>query len=57
MAVAFGLALWDKDVFMTGLKSLFWGLIFCLLFGYLFGLLFQIWRVAWNPPPDGMHFR
>ena len=54
MAVSFGLAILNKDVFLTGLKSLFVGMIFCLIFGYIYGMIFQIWRVAWNPPPDGI---
>ncbi len=53
MAISFGLALWKKSVLWTGIKSLVVGIIFCLIFGYLYGMIFQIWRVAWNPPPDG----
>lgn len=54
MAISFGMAIWKKSILWTGIKSLFVGILFCLIFGYLFGLLFQIWRVAWNPPPNGI---
>ena len=53
MAISFGVAIHNKSLAWTGCKSLTIGIIFCLIFGYLFGLLFMIWRVAWNPPPDG----
>ncbi|KAI2804981.1 hypothetical protein BLOT_003970 [Blomia tropicalis] len=53
MAISFGLAIHNKEIFWTGIRSLVVGMTFCLIFGYLFGMLFMVWRVAWNPPPDG----
>lgn len=51
MAVSFGLALLNRHLIWTGLKSLFVGLTFCFLFGYIYGLIFQIWRNNWDSSP------
>lgn len=50
---ALGCAIHNWTVLWHGIKSVIYADIFCLIFGFGYGGIFLLWRVAWNPPPDG----
>ncbi len=53
MAITFGAVIEDRRLFTIGIKSNIISLLICLLIGYIIGMIAFIWRIEWNPPPNG----